>query len=283
MDSFELDNTGQYLKDLSLHKKIIDSFMFYNELDMLLYRLTILNDVIDHFILVESTRTYIGNPKPLYYNDNKNLFEKFNDKIAHVIVDDMPIPDISKNEQWLNEVYQRNSIDRGVKYLGLNEKDFIMICDIDEIPDPDILKQIKEQSFDIDIASFKQDFYYYNLNFKKLEIWILPKLIRYDNYLSMNSLPQNIRMFETKTLIEKGGWHLSYFGDTKFIKNKLENFSHQEFNNDNIKNEENMQFKIDNGLDILDRSDSKFIRIAISENTYLPPLYDILLSKYMIY
>lgn len=84
-------------------------------------------------------------------------------------------------------------------------------------------------------------------------------------------------------LLEKGGWHLSYFGDTKFIKNKLENFSHQEFNREDIKNEEKMKFKIDNGLDILDRPDAKITRIPISENKYLPPFYDTMLSKFIRY
>jgi len=31
-----------------------------------------------------------------------------------------------------------------------------------------------------------------------------------------------------------GGWHLSYFGDINFIKNKINNFAHQEFNNNNF-------------------------------------------------
>ena len=90
-------------------------------------------------------------------------------------------------------------------------------------------------------------------------------------------------MSQSKFLIEKGGWHLSYFGDTKFIKNKLENFSHQEFNKEDIKNEENMKFKIDNGMDILDRPDTKIARIPISENKYLPPLYDTMLSKFVLF
>jgi beta-1,4-mannosyl-glycoprotein beta-1,4-N-acetylglucosaminyltransferase len=269
--------------DLSFQKKMVDCFIFYNELDMLLYRLTVLNDVIDFFVLVESTRTHTGNSKPLYYNENKHLFKKFNDKIIHIIVDDMPIPDIMKDEQWSNENYQRNAIDRGIKCLSLKENDFVIICDVDEIPDPSILKQIKEQTHEFDFASFKQDFYYYNLNSLLNEIWVHPKLIRYDIYLKMNSSPQNIRMAQSNYLLEKGGWHLSYFGDTKFIKNKLENFPHQEFNTEDIKNEEKMKFKIDNGMDILDRPDARITRIPISENKYLPPFYDTMLSKFILY
>ena len=68
--------------------KIIDCFTFYNELDLLTYRLNILNDVVDYFVLVEATHTHIGKEKPLFYQENKHLFEKFNDKIIHVVVDD---------------------------------------------------------------------------------------------------------------------------------------------------------------------------------------------------
>ena len=47
--------------------KIIDCFTFYNELDLLNYRLNILNEVVDYFIIVEATHTHIGNEKKLLY------------------------------------------------------------------------------------------------------------------------------------------------------------------------------------------------------------------------
>ena len=34
--------------------KIIDTFIFYNELDLLYYRLSILNKYVDYFIIVEA-------------------------------------------------------------------------------------------------------------------------------------------------------------------------------------------------------------------------------------
>ena len=40
---------------------IVDSFIFYNELDMLEFRLTELNDVVDYFVIVEATHTFSGN------------------------------------------------------------------------------------------------------------------------------------------------------------------------------------------------------------------------------
>ena len=60
--------------------KVLDCFIFYNELCMLEYRLNILNDYVDYFVLVESTHTHVGKEKELYYANNKQMFEKFNNK-----------------------------------------------------------------------------------------------------------------------------------------------------------------------------------------------------------
>ena len=54
---------------------------------MLYFRLSELYAVVDYFVLVEATLTHSGNPKPLYYDSNKHLFEEFRDKIIHVSSD----------------------------------------------------------------------------------------------------------------------------------------------------------------------------------------------------
>ena len=70
--------------------KVFDSFIFFNELDLLELRLNILNDVVDYFVLTESPFTVSGNEKPLYYQENKDRFGKFNDKIIHNITKEIP-------------------------------------------------------------------------------------------------------------------------------------------------------------------------------------------------
>ena len=51
--------------------KVIDCFIFYNELDLLDYRLNILKEVVDYFVIVESTHTFVGKEKELYFNKDK--------------------------------------------------------------------------------------------------------------------------------------------------------------------------------------------------------------------
>ena len=64
--------------------RVIDSIIFFNELELLEMRLNILNDVVDTFVITESPFTVSGNEKPLYYLENKDRFGKFNDKIVHI-------------------------------------------------------------------------------------------------------------------------------------------------------------------------------------------------------
>jgi beta-1,4-mannosyl-glycoprotein beta-1,4-N-acetylglucosaminyltransferase len=127
-------------------------------------RLNILNDVVDYFVLVEATHTHIGKEKPLFYQENKHLFEKFNDKIIHVVVDDFsykyPNINIENEEQWINERYQRDCISRGLNKLSLQNNDVITITDLDEIPNPKLLKKIKNTEIKVDINIIEMDLYH---------------------------------------------------------------------------------------------------------------------------
>jgi hypothetical protein len=88
--------------------------------------------------------------------------------------------------------------------------------------------------------------------------------------------PEKIRMMNCES-IEKGGWHFSYFGDINFIKNKVQNFSHQEYNNNNILNDRHLTKSIENGKIFIPRSRERIVKINISDNKYLPKNYKILL------
>lgn len=266
--------------------KLVDCFIFYNEIDLLTYRLNILNDVVDYFVIVESRHTFIGKEKSLTFNENKYLFEKFNDKIIHIIVDDFPFKypnvNIKKKDVWANENFQRDQIKRGIEQLELNDEDIISITDLDEIPNPDTLLKIKNKEISVDIHILQMDFYYYNLNSKLQYLWNHAKIIEFKTYKELSLSCNSIRHYNNCQVINNGGWHLSYFGDSKYIKNKIENFSHQEYNNDYYTNIEKIESRIKNCTDIYNRNDIQIIKIPIKDNTYLPPEYEKYLTKYIV-
>jgi beta-1,4-mannosyl-glycoprotein beta-1,4-N-acetylglucosaminyltransferase len=269
------------------NKKIIDCFIFYNELDLLNYRLNLLNDVVDYFVLVESTKTFVGKYKPLFYNENKGQFSKFAHKIIHIIVDNMPFDqqyiNIDNNEQWKNETHQRRCISRGFKQLNLNNNDIIIVADVDEIPNPLVLKQLSNSN-NLEVAILQMDFYYYNLNCKRNEKWNWVKICSYEYFLKHSEDCQNIRdTFNCPTHIN-AGWHLSYFGDPTFIKNKIQNFSHQELNNDHFTDKLSIRDKINNCKDLFERDNvsdtNKMKYVDVYDNNNLPPMYNIYLKNY---
>jgi beta-1,4-mannosyl-glycoprotein beta-1,4-N-acetylglucosaminyltransferase len=156
----------------------------------------------------------------------------------------------------------------------------ILITDVDEIPDPNTLKSIKNGDILVEVSSLVMDFYYYNLNTKFSNKWTLGKIISYKKYKELNISCNEIRNRNvTVPSINNGGWHLSYFGDSNFIKNKINNFSHQEHNNDNFTNLSKIEERIKNGRDLFDRNEHPQL-ISIANNKYLPVDYEKYLKKY---
>lgn len=264
--------------------KIIDCFIFYNELDLLTYRLNLLNNIVDYFVIVESTHTFVGKEKSLYYKENKHLFEQFNEKIIHIVVDDFPFKyaniNINTNDVWCNEYFQRDAISRGINSINdLSEMDVIIISDLDEIPDPNTLDKIKSGEVLVDINCLQMDLYYYNLNTKYADKWSLCKVLTFKKYKELNLSCSVIRNMACLTILN-GGWHLSYFGDKHFVQNKIQNFSHQEYNNTQYTELCTIEERINNSKDLYGRADINFEKIRIEDNAYLPPEYDKYLIKY---
>lgn len=241
--------------------KIYDCFLFFNELDLLDIRLNLLNDIVDKFVIIESTVTFSGNSKKLFFEENKNKFEEFKHKIIHVIIDDTPhdfinlpfiVEPISKKDysfnkvleyvnkstgwnretekQWGREIYQRQSIIKAL--IDCVDDDIIIISDVDEIPNPLELRSIS--CSDNDVIEFKQNMFCYNLNSLKERGWSGPKLNKW-SLLKENSIASIRENKLTNKFLENGGWHLSFMGGENRIKDKIEAYSHQEFNNDYIK------------------------------------------------
>lgn len=260
--------------------KIVDCFTFYNELDMLMYRLSILDPYIDHFVIVEATRTFRGSPKPLFYSENKEMFSRFAHKIVHIVEADLnanPVVKPSRNmddDVWQNETKQRNSIHKGISALDLRSEDLLIISDVDEIPNPRVLQAIRanQRMFHIDFVALSQDMYYYDLTFVNKEKWFHAKLVSYDFYVNdLKCVPQKCRKMNASRCIENGGWHLSYFGDAAFIQNKIKEFSHQEWNAPQYTDLAEIQRRIYEKKDLFGRQYEQWVHLPIEQNRFLPP------------
>jgi beta-1,4-mannosyl-glycoprotein beta-1,4-N-acetylglucosaminyltransferase len=255
--------------------KIIDCFTFYNELGLLKYRLDTLNSVVDKFILVEALQTHAGNPKPLYYDLVKDtFFKEYADKIIHVIAK-LPCENaaVKANPKlaWGNENFQRNFIEHSIHDTAVDEHDIFIISDVDEIPDPSLLKRIKDGIVIVDnVVNLKQDFYYYNITSKVSIQWYNSKLFTYAWFLSSGLTCDKLRHMTFPVTLENGGWHLSYFGDIRFIQNKIEQFAHTDLNEEHLKSTNNLQHSIQNKRPFFE-TDVVIENIPLESNLYIPP------------
>lgn len=270
-------------------KKIIDCFTFYKEMDMLYYRLSILYDIVDYFVIVEARQTHVGIDKVLYFEENKERYAQFLDKIIHVVVElpfKHPNIDFHLSQQWINEIYQRDCISFGIdKIPDLQDDDIIIITDVDEIPDKNTLHFIKSNTINIKykICYLLMVQHYYNLTIKHNDmIWCHAKLLDYFSYkyyISTGLSCDKIRMihcsvhppFYNGLHIPKGGWHLCSFGDLYFIKNKHDMYAHQEVNTSEINNYERILKCITDDEYI---KKNNMVRISIESENYLPYDYD---------
>lgn len=233
--------------------KIYDIFVFFNELELLEMRLNILGPHVDHFVIVEAPKTFSGLPKPLYYQDNKERFAKWHNKIIHVIVDDVPdseaelrerlkkpnlstadreliefalsSPNIPKGQShWLRDFYQKEAARRAL--TGLADTDICYVSDLDEIWNPDVLIDYRSDA----VFKLKQKLYMYYLNNRSSQYWDPAYMTQYKNlkHECINHFRSNMKA--SYRYVSNGGWHFTNMGGLERLKEKVVSWGHQEFN-----------------------------------------------------
>ena len=267
---------------------VYDCFQFFNELDILKLRLHIMNPVVDRFVISEATETFSGNPKPLYYEENKEMFAEFADKIIHVVVDDTP-PGYTHDR----DTFQKNAVGRGLK--DCTEEDIIIFSDLDEIPNPEKIKEILQNFDRTKIYHFAQRLFYCYLNMEEVSGSLLSyagefpeaerskdgipgrkkgigsKMCSYSLLKEQKLQLGELRFPERKACgirVEDGGWHFGYMGGhgekdvKKRVAEKVRSAAHQEYNKAEVLSD--VADRIKDGKDIFGRNAS-FVQVEIDE------------------
>tara|TARA_B100000989_G_C19528736_1_gene468397 strand:- start:1785 stop:2684 length:900 start_codon:yes stop_codon:yes gene_type:complete len=235
--------------------KIFDTFLFFNELDLLEIRLNTLYDYVDYFVISECCETFSGKKKPLHYEINKARFEKFSNKIIHNIVRKVPKnfknfkrnfftdynksyshkhnsrPLIKLSNSFQNEVFQRDSLITPILKKA-NDSDIILMSDLDEIPRPSMIGKAIEYIENCDLVHFKMKWYLYYINNFLDRDWFGTRVCKL-KYLKKYSydLLQYHKEDESKLsggrIIKNGGWHFSFLGGEEKIIEKLNSYNYQ--------------------------------------------------------
>lgn len=216
--------------------KIIDTFMFRDELDLLEFRLEYLYDHVDYFVLVESNVTHRGYPKTIFYSLYKDRFEKYQDKIIHVLSTEIPkvvSGTMTKEDKYVyREKLQRSKILDGLSEINVSYEDIILVSDIDEVPDPKTFNTLPKL-LSMSPVIFKQDWLVWNGRLKRKDKW-LGTTAFYKTHLIQDPFEiNNTRQYDIMNnpsdyLSIDSGWHLNWFGDIDDSLNKVFNSSNRE-------------------------------------------------------
>lgn len=203
--------------------KIFDTFTFFNEIEVLELRLRELYDFVDYFVIAEANKTHAGNPKEFIFEQNKDMFKDFLDKIIYVKVEDLP--DYSTNDrasQFAPLYFQWNTIQRGLKGVA-SSGDKILFSDCDEIPNVDT---VKTKLDDPNWVAFQQILFYYYVNCKVNQTWRGTVLANYGTFESFLQLRFFLRKYRNEC--QNGGWHYSYVASPEKIFYKADNIAERE-------------------------------------------------------
>ena len=122
---------------------LVDSFLYFNEAELVELRIKYLEKVVDVFVVVEANITHQGKKKEWNFPKLlENNLKKYSKKIQyHQLVIDKEkikneeswiIDDVKGDDAWRIENFQRNYIKTACKEFS--NEDILLISDIDEIP-----------------------------------------------------------------------------------------------------------------------------------------------------
>jgi len=280
--------------------KIFDVFLFGFELDLLEIRMNLLDPYVDYFVFSEGIKTLSGVDKELFFKNNSDRFQKFKDKIIYTEIQEPTLEQLQqqgkkynvKKESFMRDTFYKDSI-KEVLEQHCADDDIIIWSDLDEVPNPEVLENIKSFYETGNVYNFAQDNYQACLNWFETSgtivsqtkdfnfgdegpRWIGTKMFSFSilkNYTlteMRRELPkeENIRIYP-------GGWHWSSVGNhtpgTMYdrVLSKIKTSPHTELNNEKLINE--LDQRIKDGRSPLGQDNASYCVVHFDEDRF--PLY----------
>ena len=217
---------------------LVNAIIFNNEIDLLVFRLNYYKNSFDHYVILESTKTFSGNAKSIVSGSHtekslKNLFGN----LTFIKLDQTNLNESDFSARWPVEMESRRQL---LSFISKNFSGDSVICsDADEFPSHDQIENayrlLKEKDGYIGCFELQTSYRFANWNLKDKfhKKW---RLVSFFNATSINDkrIQNNAGRYSNFPVIDgEVGMHLSYLGfSSSDMTNKFKSFSHAEFDND---------------------------------------------------
>jgi hypothetical protein len=219
--------------------KVVDACIFFNELDLLELRFQELWDVVDRFVVVEATWSHAGAPKPLFFEENRERFAPYAEKVVSHALTDPPIAAARDPAgRAVLESRQRDAIGAALLPLRLSGRDVVLVSDVDEIPRASTIGSLPHRLAASPFAVYVQRHYHRYVNHawpagSGPPLWLGSVACRYRTlrrrgaHHARRGRNQAGVLLERKdprwSYVDDGGWHLTWMGGAEAAWTKAQN------------------------------------------------------------
>lgn len=213
---------------------VVDIFTYNGEAEMLDLHLNILAEYVDKFVIVESTKTFTGKDKKLYYPEVMLHYTNLPIRYYVVDEDDEDLWELAKKspntlgaEHWKREFVQKESIKKAIN--DFSDDTLCFIGDVDEIWRPNILLEDNlPKKLKLDVST-------YFVNNRSTEQFWGTFVCTY-GFLKDKCINHLRSSTEFRTA-DSYGWHFTSMGGIEEFKRKLEDsYTEESYYTEQVKN-----------------------------------------------
>lgn len=203
---------------------IHDVCLLWNELDVLELRLRELDTLVDHFVVIQGTETFAGTPKPLALDVTDSRWAPWAGRLETVIT-----PTLSPAAtRWDREGQARDMA--AVALAEAAPDDLVFYSDLDEIPDPVVVRPYLAAVTETTWVGFRPPMFYYWLNLQSSELWSAIALTSVATLRALGGRRLRDLRHAPPVLGPRGagGWHVTWLGGVAAMQAKLSAWTHDE-------------------------------------------------------
>lgn len=230
--------------------KVLDSFLFTHEFDLLEVRLRTLWPVVDKFLLMEGDHNFTNQPKEMRFNEQKDRFAWAKDKLIHI--QHIGPFKHGPGDLFIEHQHRQYLYEQAKSIPGFEENDILLLSDVDEIPSREAINGLHGDF--VSPLLFHQEFYYYNIKCHRGKKWHGTMAMRFG--YDLGNVGEARAKRNAMTFIKgQCGWHLAHFYDSEGIREKLRHSSHRYYNDPMYHSDEHLAKCVKNNKSYLGKAD----------------------------